>query len=273
MKKFVCSVCGYVHEGDAAPDKCPQCGAVAAKFNEQDANAEIEFKSNSEAGKQIRSMKNAKNLTANTDLSEINPVDDRVLVTLKSWPKQSASGIFMPDEYVIIRGEQYITEVHKVGKDITIVKEGDVAIMSMYSGFHVTTKTGHAKIISETDILAFKEKKEMEKVKSFKPETFKPGINYILVKVFEKKTVRSDSGLITEVGDDDAFSKNDVVTKTGEVLAIGPTNEYGKKFTTIKVGSKIIFDAYVGLQMNPAEVTDPSKYIVMYAADILGTIG
>ncbi|MBS5092921.1 MAG: NADH peroxidase, partial [Lachnospiraceae bacterium] len=22
MKKFVCSVCGYVHEGDAAPEKC-----------------------------------------------------------------------------------------------------------------------------------------------------------------------------------------------------------------------------------------------------------
>ncbi len=26
MKKFVCSVCGYVHEGDSAPEKCPQCG-------------------------------------------------------------------------------------------------------------------------------------------------------------------------------------------------------------------------------------------------------
>ena len=35
MKKFVCSICGYVHEGDAAPEKCPQCGAPAAKFNEQ----------------------------------------------------------------------------------------------------------------------------------------------------------------------------------------------------------------------------------------------
>ena len=35
MKKFVCSVCGYVHEGDSAPEKCPQCGAPAAKFNEQ----------------------------------------------------------------------------------------------------------------------------------------------------------------------------------------------------------------------------------------------
>ena len=34
MKKFVCSVCGYVFEGDAAPEKCPQCKAPASKFNE-----------------------------------------------------------------------------------------------------------------------------------------------------------------------------------------------------------------------------------------------
>ena len=26
MAKFVCSVCGYVHEGDSAPEKCPVCG-------------------------------------------------------------------------------------------------------------------------------------------------------------------------------------------------------------------------------------------------------
>lgn len=24
--KFVCKVCGYVHEGDKAPEKCPVCG-------------------------------------------------------------------------------------------------------------------------------------------------------------------------------------------------------------------------------------------------------
>ncbi|XOQ53584.1 MAG: NADH peroxidase [Succiniclasticum sp.] len=35
MKKFVCSVCGYVYEGEAAPAKCPQCGAPASKFVEQ----------------------------------------------------------------------------------------------------------------------------------------------------------------------------------------------------------------------------------------------
>jgi rubrerythrin len=34
MKKFSCSVCGYVHEGEQGPDKCPQCGAAAAKFQE-----------------------------------------------------------------------------------------------------------------------------------------------------------------------------------------------------------------------------------------------
>lgn len=37
MKKFICSVCGYIHEGESAPEKCPQCGAPASKFNEQPA--------------------------------------------------------------------------------------------------------------------------------------------------------------------------------------------------------------------------------------------
>ena len=30
--KFVCPVCGYVYEGDAAPEKCPQCGVPGSKF-------------------------------------------------------------------------------------------------------------------------------------------------------------------------------------------------------------------------------------------------
>ncbi len=41
MKKFICSVCGYTHEGDDAPEKCPQCGAAKEKFNEQAAGAEL----------------------------------------------------------------------------------------------------------------------------------------------------------------------------------------------------------------------------------------
>ena len=35
MKKFVCSICGYVYEGEKAPDICPICKAPASKFVEQ----------------------------------------------------------------------------------------------------------------------------------------------------------------------------------------------------------------------------------------------
>ena len=36
--KFVCQVCGYVYEGDQAPEKCPQCGAPASKFTKQEGD-------------------------------------------------------------------------------------------------------------------------------------------------------------------------------------------------------------------------------------------
>ena len=32
MKKWICTVCGYVHEGEQPPEKCPQCGVPADKF-------------------------------------------------------------------------------------------------------------------------------------------------------------------------------------------------------------------------------------------------
>lgn len=34
MKKFICTVCGYVHEGDEAPEICPQCKQPKSKFKE-----------------------------------------------------------------------------------------------------------------------------------------------------------------------------------------------------------------------------------------------
>ena len=35
MAKFVCTVCGYVYEGDKAPEQCPVCKVGADKFVEQ----------------------------------------------------------------------------------------------------------------------------------------------------------------------------------------------------------------------------------------------
>ena len=42
-KKFICTVCGYVYEGDAAPEQCPVCKAPASKFKEMKDGEEEEF--------------------------------------------------------------------------------------------------------------------------------------------------------------------------------------------------------------------------------------
>jgi uncharacterized membrane protein len=44
MKKWKCTVCGYIHEGDTPPEECPVCGADKSKFIEitEDAQAASE---------------------------------------------------------------------------------------------------------------------------------------------------------------------------------------------------------------------------------------
>ncbi len=32
MKRWKCTICRYIHEGDAPPDRCPVCKAPASKF-------------------------------------------------------------------------------------------------------------------------------------------------------------------------------------------------------------------------------------------------
>lgn len=43
MKAYVCKVCGYVHIGDEAPEKCPQCGAGKEKFELKDMSGDKEY--------------------------------------------------------------------------------------------------------------------------------------------------------------------------------------------------------------------------------------
>lgn len=49
-KKWVCPVCGYVHEGDNPPAKCPQCGVPGAKFKEINEKAGLSFVTEHELG-------------------------------------------------------------------------------------------------------------------------------------------------------------------------------------------------------------------------------
>ena len=36
MKKWECTLCGYIHKGDEPPEKCPVCGTDRSKFIEID---------------------------------------------------------------------------------------------------------------------------------------------------------------------------------------------------------------------------------------------
>ncbi|NOU35804.1 MAG: rubredoxin [Kiritimatiellaceae bacterium] len=36
MKKWKCEACGYIHDGDEAPCKCPKCGAPKEQFKQLD---------------------------------------------------------------------------------------------------------------------------------------------------------------------------------------------------------------------------------------------
>ena len=62
MKKWVCQVCGYVHEGDTPPEKCPVCKVPAEKFSE--VKGEMKLAAEHEYGVYAKTVKN------NPDISE-----------------------------------------------------------------------------------------------------------------------------------------------------------------------------------------------------------
>ena len=62
MKKFVCKVCGYIYEGEAAPAECPVCHAKSNMFEE--VKGELTLAAEHEYGIYAKTVKN------NPDISE-----------------------------------------------------------------------------------------------------------------------------------------------------------------------------------------------------------
>lgn len=62
MAKWVCSVCGYVHEGDQPPQECPVCHVPGEKFNK--VEGELTLAAEHEFGVYAQTVKN------NDDISE-----------------------------------------------------------------------------------------------------------------------------------------------------------------------------------------------------------
>ena len=46
QKKLTCSVCGYIYDGDTAPEKCPICNAPAEKFKMQNVSVSPSYSNN-----------------------------------------------------------------------------------------------------------------------------------------------------------------------------------------------------------------------------------
>lgn len=70
MAKFVCSICGFTHEGFSAPEKCPICMAPSSKFSEiqesRTAEDEMEEKGDNSIGESVTKSKDADNGLGNT---------------------------------------------------------------------------------------------------------------------------------------------------------------------------------------------------------------
>ncbi|MBR5615862.1 MAG: NADH peroxidase, partial [Clostridia bacterium] len=61
MKKFVCPVCGYVHEGESAPEKCPVCKVPGSRFTE--VQGEMKLAAEHEYGVYAKTVKNNENVS------------------------------------------------------------------------------------------------------------------------------------------------------------------------------------------------------------------
>ncbi|MBQ0000282.1 MAG: NADH peroxidase [Clostridiales bacterium] len=62
MAKWVCPVCGYVHEGDEAPERCPVCKVPGTKFTK--VEGELKLAAEHEFGVYAAAVKNNENISA-----------------------------------------------------------------------------------------------------------------------------------------------------------------------------------------------------------------
>ncbi|MCK5788598.1 MAG: hypothetical protein KAH32_06345 [Chlamydiia bacterium] len=208
--------------------------------------------------------------TTRKELEKVEVLDNGVLIIVKTWPAQTEGGIIGLDKYQVIRAEKLVCEVVGVGPDVTMVKVGDIVVASMYSGHHIVTNTGHAKVLLESDILIFKENSKM----LLDPSSYFPGIDYITVKIYSPKDIVSENGIIVPAHQLSAEnSKQDVATRTAEVIRVGPAGTAKKnRYDKITEGTTVVFDSYVGLDLPVSDITDKFTYKIMYIWDVLAII-
>lgn len=138
-KKFKCKVCGYIHEGDSAPAKCPKCQAPASEFEEI-----VENNGANENSQDKKAQKKGLNTNSNTYII----VYSSILVIIVAFLLAFVSSVLKPtqDANVAIDKKQQILaslNIRNLPKDSVEIVYGEVVKLDMVFGKDATpTKTG-----------------------------------------------------------------------------------------------------------------------------------
>ena len=107
MAKFVCKVCGYVYEGDAAPAECPVCHVGADMFEE--VKGEMKLAAEHEYGIYAKTVKN------NPDIS------DEAFEALQDEYEQLKE--YLPDDDISKKDmERLSQEIKELGKELRMLR-------------------------------------------------------------------------------------------------------------------------------------------------------
>lgn len=129
-KKFKCKVCGYIHEGDSAPAKCPKCQAPASEFEEI-----VENEAANENAQDNKAQKKGLNTNSNTYII----VYSAVMVIIVAFLLAFVSSVLKPkqDANVAIDKKQQILaslNIRNLPTDSVEIVYGNVVELDMVFG-------------------------------------------------------------------------------------------------------------------------------------------
>lgn len=96
MAKFVCSICGFTHEGNEAPENCPVCMAPASDFSEiQETVVVEEMKEEISDDIQNNTTREEDNVMEKNETCEVGVTNSGKLVDRNSRATPSEDEIFL----------------------------------------------------------------------------------------------------------------------------------------------------------------------------------
>ncbi|PKA49561.1 20 kDa chaperonin, chloroplastic [Apostasia shenzhenica] len=193
--------------------------------------------------------------------TSVKPLNDRVLVKIKSSEEKTSGGILLPTAaQTKPQGGEVVAigEGRSIGKNkVEIsVKTGSQVVYSKYAGTELEFGGANHLILKEDDIVGIL---ETDDVKDLKPLN-----DRVLIKVAEAEEKTAGGLLLTEA----AKEKPSI----GIVIAVGPgplDEEGNRKALSIPPGSTVLFSKYAGNEFKGA---DGSSYIVLRAADVMAIL-